>query len=265
MLKEEESRMRLLLIEAISTLCRSGIQYKTGMKVEGLIGITVDDKEIMLVNVNKEYGLLDEENRPESPKEEVQTEKKQEPEKGTRQKRKSTRNYPKYDESSCEVTNIKTEQDLPHVKKARTHSDGNLYDIDLTPSILHVESLQHEANMDITNTSVTNSTAELQTNTQSEFAQTSNSGVDEDLIHTVKVERSSDSENEDGYYEQYQGDSSSFSFTPDMEFTPVPVSVYSADGSNQTIMAAGGTGIDFAVPGSSQDSSASFGTSRKVN
>ena len=53
--KAEADRMKTLLCEAVSTLCRSGMRYTNAMRVEGLIAITVDEKDILVVNVNKTY------------------------------------------------------------------------------------------------------------------------------------------------------------------------------------------------------------------
>ena len=55
MAKEEVKRMRTLLSDAITTLCRSGLRYKETLLVEGLIGITLDEGDIVLVNVNKTF------------------------------------------------------------------------------------------------------------------------------------------------------------------------------------------------------------------
>ena len=52
---DDADRMRLLLIESITTLCRSGIHYSESLKVEGLLAITIDEGDVMVVNVNKEY------------------------------------------------------------------------------------------------------------------------------------------------------------------------------------------------------------------
>ena len=57
MRKEEVERMRELLVEAITTLCRSGLKYSSAMRVEGLLGVTLDEEDIILVNVNKTYNV----------------------------------------------------------------------------------------------------------------------------------------------------------------------------------------------------------------
>ena len=57
MKNEEVERMRELLVEAITTLCRSGLKFKNSMRVEGLLGVTLDEEDIILVNVNKSYNI----------------------------------------------------------------------------------------------------------------------------------------------------------------------------------------------------------------
>ena len=52
---DDADRMRLLLIESITTLCRSGIHYSESLKVEGLLAITIDEGDVMVVNVNKVF------------------------------------------------------------------------------------------------------------------------------------------------------------------------------------------------------------------
>lgn len=50
----ERQRVRRLLAEAITMLCKSSLSYKFGFSVEGLIGITLDDSQVILVNINEE-------------------------------------------------------------------------------------------------------------------------------------------------------------------------------------------------------------------
>ena len=57
MRREEVDRMRELLVDAISTLCRSGMKYKSEMRVEGLLGVTLDEEDVILINVNKTYEM----------------------------------------------------------------------------------------------------------------------------------------------------------------------------------------------------------------
>ena len=47
------SRVKKLLKDTISVMCRSSLQYDMEVAVEGLIGITLDKRDIFLVNINE--------------------------------------------------------------------------------------------------------------------------------------------------------------------------------------------------------------------
>ena len=47
-----ETNMGELLTEAITALCKSTLSYRREFHVEGLIGITLDSEQILLVNLN---------------------------------------------------------------------------------------------------------------------------------------------------------------------------------------------------------------------
>ena len=47
-----------MLSEAITMLCRNGLEFSEEFTVEGLLGITLDSKEVFLVNI-KEHVLSD--------------------------------------------------------------------------------------------------------------------------------------------------------------------------------------------------------------
>ena len=51
--KAEQQRVRALLTEAITVLCKNGLNYKSKFSIEGLLGITIDDDEIFLVNLSQ--------------------------------------------------------------------------------------------------------------------------------------------------------------------------------------------------------------------
>ena len=53
----DRDRMKVLLVEAIATLCRNGLQFKEELNVEGLIGITVDKSDVFLVSVRETFSL----------------------------------------------------------------------------------------------------------------------------------------------------------------------------------------------------------------
>ena len=54
MLFEEQEKVKALLREAVTVLCRNGLTFKSELTVEGLLGITLDNKEVFLVNINEQ-------------------------------------------------------------------------------------------------------------------------------------------------------------------------------------------------------------------
>lgn len=54
-LKEDQEKVKALLSEAITVLCKSGLKYKSELNVEGLIGITIDRNEVVLVSVRETF------------------------------------------------------------------------------------------------------------------------------------------------------------------------------------------------------------------
>ena len=51
--KIEADHMRGLLNEALSVLCKAKLSYEVDVKIEGLVGFTIDNNEIFLVNINE--------------------------------------------------------------------------------------------------------------------------------------------------------------------------------------------------------------------
>ena len=49
----ERDRVRNGLVEAITKLCKNGLSYNSELCVEGLLGITLDNKEVLLVNIKE--------------------------------------------------------------------------------------------------------------------------------------------------------------------------------------------------------------------
>ena len=54
----EHERVRGVLIDTISLLCKSSLTYATQLKIEGVIGITVDGC-IFLVHMDQQFGPND--------------------------------------------------------------------------------------------------------------------------------------------------------------------------------------------------------------
>ena len=51
--RADKERIRALLSEAITVLCKNGLGYELEFSVEGLLGITVDKEDIFLVNIKE--------------------------------------------------------------------------------------------------------------------------------------------------------------------------------------------------------------------
>ena len=47
--------MKHLLSDAVTLLCKNGLQYNYEMRVEGVIGITLDNNDILVVHINEAY------------------------------------------------------------------------------------------------------------------------------------------------------------------------------------------------------------------
>ena len=52
-MKPEQERVRNLLIQTVTLLCRNGLQYESQLKIEGLLGVTLDENEVFLININE--------------------------------------------------------------------------------------------------------------------------------------------------------------------------------------------------------------------
>jgi len=52
----DQERICKLLTETVTLLCRNGLAYRQEMKVQGLLGITVDKNEVSLVHINEQIG-----------------------------------------------------------------------------------------------------------------------------------------------------------------------------------------------------------------
>src|SRR6218665_1267948 len=57
MMKPDQERMHTVLTDTISLLCRNGLNYEKELKVQGVIGVTVDDKEVFIVHINETFDL----------------------------------------------------------------------------------------------------------------------------------------------------------------------------------------------------------------
>jgi len=55
-MREEQEKLRKLLHDTVSMLCRNSLQYQHALRIEGVIGITVDDDDAFLVHINHTIG-----------------------------------------------------------------------------------------------------------------------------------------------------------------------------------------------------------------
>jgi len=51
-MQEEQERLKKLLHDTVSMLCRNGLHFERHLRIEGVIGITVDDDNVFLVHIN---------------------------------------------------------------------------------------------------------------------------------------------------------------------------------------------------------------------
>jgi len=51
-MKPDEQRIRDVLVDTIRLLCRTGVEYTRRLRVQGLLGITVDDEHVFLIHVD---------------------------------------------------------------------------------------------------------------------------------------------------------------------------------------------------------------------
>ena len=58
-MKEDQERVRALLLETITLLCKNGLDFKKMLKVEGVIAITVDDTEIFIAHMNEKFDKIE--------------------------------------------------------------------------------------------------------------------------------------------------------------------------------------------------------------
>ena len=68
-LKQDQHKIKSLLRETITLLCKNGLQYKSEFCIEGLLGITLDEKDVLLVSIKEtiKEGLLESHSHIQSP------------------------------------------------------------------------------------------------------------------------------------------------------------------------------------------------------
>jgi len=61
-MKPDQERIRSLLVDTISLLCRNGLNFENELRVQAVIGVSIDKEECFLVHVNKCFERADEDN-----------------------------------------------------------------------------------------------------------------------------------------------------------------------------------------------------------
>ncbi len=54
-MKEDREKVQSLLLNTVGMLCRNSLRYSAELKVEGLIGITLDNDEVFLIHLNEVF------------------------------------------------------------------------------------------------------------------------------------------------------------------------------------------------------------------
>ena len=55
-MKADQERVRNLLTDTVTLLCKNGLQYKTELRVQGVLGITLDNNDVFIVHINEKFG-----------------------------------------------------------------------------------------------------------------------------------------------------------------------------------------------------------------
>ena len=55
-MKADQERVRNLLTDTVTLLCKNGLQYHTELRVQGVLGITVDNNDVFIVHINEKFG-----------------------------------------------------------------------------------------------------------------------------------------------------------------------------------------------------------------
>ena len=55
-MKPDQERVRNLLTDTVTLLCKNGLQYQTELRVQGVLGITLDDSDVFIVHINEKFG-----------------------------------------------------------------------------------------------------------------------------------------------------------------------------------------------------------------
>ena len=54
-MKPDQERVHTLLTDTVTLLCKNGLHFNQGIVIQGVIGVTIDDHEVFIVHIDKEY------------------------------------------------------------------------------------------------------------------------------------------------------------------------------------------------------------------
>jgi len=54
-MKPDQERIKTLLADTVTLLCRNGLHFQHQLRVQGLLGITVDDSDVFIVHINESF------------------------------------------------------------------------------------------------------------------------------------------------------------------------------------------------------------------
>ena len=69
-MKADQNTVTSLLRDTVLLFCKNGFNYKNHVKVQGLLGITLDNDEVVLVHVNETVSIAKSDTEPEDATEE---------------------------------------------------------------------------------------------------------------------------------------------------------------------------------------------------
>ena len=55
-MKADQERVRNLLTDTVTLLCKNGLQYHTELRVQGVLGIALDNNDVFIVHINEKFG-----------------------------------------------------------------------------------------------------------------------------------------------------------------------------------------------------------------
>ena len=57
-MRPDQERVRHLLTDTVTLLCKNGLQYQTELRVQGVLGITLDNDDVFIVHINEKLGAV---------------------------------------------------------------------------------------------------------------------------------------------------------------------------------------------------------------